>query len=170
MVLAGLALAGCSDPADEPQALPAVSAEPSAEPSVAPLPTPSLTGAKAGVEQAVLAYFAGVNRAAATGDLTAFEAAHGPECTACTTFSDLIRSTTAKGQRFEGATDVVESYTIPDFQGPNAVVDVRFRVAPYRIVAADGTVVSTSQGSSRRSLIVMNQVGGRWIVGEVNQT
>lgn len=116
----------------------------------------------------MLAYFAAINTALQTGDLSQYSALHLPGCQACKNLSELVRSTAAKGHRFEGATDVIDSYTIPPVKAPNAVVDVRFRVTPYRIVAADGSEVDTSAGSAQHTLIVFNLVDGRWLVGEVN--
>jgi hypothetical protein len=168
-----LALGGCSDGEEqEPQTLPPVSPAASPTPTAAtplPVPSPTTTGDKAPVEQAILAYYAALNQAFATGDLSGYTPLHTADCSACMKFTTLIRETQARGERFDGVGDLITSYNVADFRGDNALVDVRFTIPAYRIVASDGREVGSYAEEKQRNVVVLRRVGGKWLVSGVTK-
>ncbi len=165
---AALLLAGCggSEPAAAPPPLPArTSPAPSAY-SPAPLPSPRASaGIDREVEEAVLAYFAGINRLLATGERAAFDATYAPACDACAQFSAKVAADYAAG-RSSDARDEVLSLQVAGGNSANAgAATVEFRVPAYRIVAADGSEVgSYPESRSTRIFTVARTAAGFRVV------
>lgn len=165
-----LALTACAG--SDPAALPVPATSPSSTPSASasappPLPSPSSTDpAGRAVEEAVLAYFRGINTLLASGDPSAYDASYAPSCAPCKQFSQRVTGIYGKGQRAEGAVDIVEEITVTGTVTANAgAATVTFRVPAYRIVAADGSEVdSYPESRGTRIFTVVRGAGGLKVV------
>ncbi len=140
MALAALLLSACGD--DVPEAAPLPAPSPSSSPTAAPLPSPRETGTKGEVERAVLAYFAALNTAFATGDTSGFPATYADTCAPCAAFKQSVDAILAKGQRFQGARDEVTGLRVTLGTGQTGFAAVDLRVPAYRLVDASGSTVA----------------------------
>lgn len=173
-----LLLGGCGDdPVERPRSLPPVTVSPTALPtasatspsasySPAPLPEPQATDPDArAAEAGLIAYFRGINRLLATGDPAEYDRTYTQACAPCVAFGKRVRGIRAKGQRVEGAVDVVERLGVQGAGTANAAaVSATYRVTAYRIVASDGSVVGTYPESRGTRTFTLARTEGRFVV------
>lgn len=165
LLAVGVLLTGCSSDGGEaaPVPLPAVSATPSQVPPA--LPAPRRSGTAGEVERAVLAYFSALNDAAVSGDTTAFRRTFTPGCSGCRAFADRLDALHAKGQRLDGARDVVSRLDVQTGAGRAAAASVAYTIPSYRVLGPGGAVVGTYDGAQEVvNMALEKQSAGGWLV------
>ena len=93
-----------------------------------------------------------------TGDLANWEALSGSDCEWCADIADIVKSDFDAGKRREGGRmDFVDVQAFHD-RGQDYVAVVRLREQPSRVLASDGSVVSTTDHVQDAKL----ELGLRW--------
>lgn len=161
--------AGCSEEAEVPRSLPAVSAAPSPVASALPSVPPS---AQAQTPQAAAAFarffYAEVERAYREKDPAIVARLSAPGCSACDRF---VKSLTAL--RDEGETVTPVSYDIiaaeaPGFSGPEARVDVIYNSPEITRRDRAGKVIATEPDVKNfQEQLTLTRAGNEWLVKAV---
>ncbi|HLT09726.1 MAG TPA: DUF6318 family protein [Micromonosporaceae bacterium] len=157
---AGTPATGASSAALEPIAAP------SAPPSLAASATPeSLEGATAFVYH----WFAALNYAVSTGDVTAFQAASSPQCRACADAGTVIRDGYRDRASLRGGTYTVRTVSADDFWSLEApTLRIVFDRSPRSAIGPDGSLVEVVPGGSFLTCqVVLERADGAWRVREV---
>jgi hypothetical protein len=119
-----------------------------------------------GAVAAARAYIAAFNLAAQTGDTTAYDAVVSAGC-ACrqpflSSFVDALRT----HHWHTDARRVVVRVTVVRRRGPGALVDVSFRVDPYRVLDATGRTVRAGRSDRGVLRISLVRAADGWLVVE----
>lgn len=154
-VVALALVAGCAG-SSEPRTVQPV---PSASPSLSP--PPPLTPEEQ-VLAAVRAYYTEVDRASATGSVTALEALSIPSCD-CRKLARGIRETYASGTRIVGARHVLIGPQLASFSPPGAAVTARLNVSAHELVQKDGSR-KPKPADEFPITVRLAQKGGRWLI------
>lgn len=167
-------LAGCSgDPEPAPTALPplpSASASPSSiSPPTSASPVPLPSEAKAATPGAAAAfaryYFAVLNHALVTHDVSQLTQISDPMCTTCNNYKLAIRELESKHQRLEGGLFVLESAESSGLTGDLQIVDVAWKQPPSVIYDSAGRVVQRGRGAGRTfGQVSLKRDQERWLV------
>ncbi len=169
--LAALVLSGCSDGGG--------AAEPTTTPTLTPTPTPTPAGPveptlppeaagedAAAAEAFVRHYWAMVNYAQDTGDVTALRRLGSPSCTACQGGADgIVRIARAGGRTIGGAMEITRTTAKPFEAGPfrGFIVEVAADVAAQR-VEIPGEPLKTYPGGPTELQVVVDLTDQGWQV------
>jgi hypothetical protein len=148
-------------------ASPPVAVSPAGTPSGAAVLSPgalSSADIAAGVRATAQEFFADLNIAFATGDLSRFEAITSPGCNcrkAATTITDIY----AKGQRIVGVRNTINSIRVTDV-GPNSgTVEIFYSISAGRIEDAGGRLVSVTKAEPNgHSYMFIGLLNGGWLI------
>lgn len=164
----GAVLAACSDDGDKPQVLPSVTT-PSPTPSKSPAPSVSPTGSDAsaaGVEAFIKSYYAEINRAIETGDVSTLTSYSVPACP-CRRLVESIREKTT-GSRIQGGEFTLSTVSPHDVTPTLAGAEVLYDVAKAEVVKSDGRVIETVKAApGARDDISVVRYNDRWLVSNV---
>lgn len=163
-------LVACTSAAGTPGTLPSVSSRPTAAPSSSGSPSPSQSSDEAAIEAAaieaaVLAYYAAMDEAAKTGNVSAFEAASLATCP-CRDFSEAVSRRFAGG-RLVGAGVEVDEVNVNQTAPKRAVVTVVYRTAAYVAESDTGSTESFDASEVKSSLVLLSTSAG-WLVQAEN--
>lgn len=158
MALALVALAACSP--GHAGTLPPTSPPPSVSPSATPTPP------RNAVEAAARAYFAALERAGKTGDVTALDPMLAATCS-CRDQIAYIRREAAAGHRIT-TTYRIEDVRPHDVGAGTAAVTVTFSSPPSTVVDTGGRVIRRIAGGEHIGMDLSLTRGGRgWVIARV---
>jgi hypothetical protein len=110
------------------------------------------------------AFFADLNIAFATGDVTKITALTSPTC-GCRSLVKLIESTYAQHQRIVGVVANLTSLQVVSFVAAGATADMHYSISAGRILDVSGNQVNTSvDNPDEHSAMFVLGTGGQWIV------
>jgi len=159
-----LSAAGCASSGDDGAAhFPTTGAATHASTGSA-RPTTAEQRAKAEVEATVRAYYAAMDKAIRTGDVTDFNAASTSACV-CREFGSAVASVFRTGRTEQAAVDI-ERLRVVVVHHRVADVDAHVRTSAYRVVHDDGRVERFPAGEDH-AVLGLVYVGGRWLVDSV---
>jgi len=165
----GAVVAGCSSGGDKPQTLPTISASPSVEASPAPSAPPASATADAsaaGVEAFIKSYYAEINHAIRTGDVSVLKALSSPTC-GCRQLADFIEHGNG-GPNVSGGQFTVLAIQTHDFSSSVSRAEVTYDVAAAVIRNGAGLVVKRFPPyKAAKDDVSVARRGNGWIVAEV---
>lgn len=157
MVVALTLLAGCESGSGSPSPTPTPPGSSSASPSSSPA---------AEAEAAVRAYYAEINRAASTGQVTELERRIKPECS-CARLVRYIEQKWAAGS-LRGAVFTVQKAEARTATDSSAQVIISYSVTRYQVLDRAGKVTETVAAVPSTSAEVrLAREETRWVVTEV---
>lgn len=162
----GTVIAGCSSDGNKPQTLPTLSAPATVEMSPTPAtPSPPATAdaSAAGVEAFIKSYYAEINHAIRTGDVSALTTYSVPTCS-CRRLVDSIRQKSV-GSRIIGGKFTLREVVPHDLTPTLARARVLFDVDKAQVVKTDGTIAETiAAAPGARDDISLVRESDRWLV------
>ena len=127
--------------------------------------TPPSTSAATATD-AALAYIDAYDIAAQDGDTTAYERIVAPGCPCREPFLRAFVGSLRSHHWHTDARRVVTSVTLVRRAGAGAVVDVAFRVDPYRVLDVHDRTVMPGRPDRAVLRISVVLTGGRWLVAD----
>jgi hypothetical protein len=148
-------------------ASPPVAVSPAGTPSGAAVLSPgalSSADIAAGVRATAQEFFADLNIAFATGDVSKVEAITSPAC-GCRSLINTIKTTYANKQRIVGVTASVKSLSVVSFIPAGATADTHYQISAGQVVDANGHQVNTSvEDPDEHSAMFITSEHGSWII------
>lgn len=166
-VVLSATVAGCSSSdGEKPRALPTI---PTATPSsTSPTPLASATAdtSAASVVAFIKSYYAEINRAIETGDVTALSAFSTPACSCRQLLQSIKRKST--GSKIEGGRFALHEVVPHDVTPTLAAARASYDVGKAEVVKQDGSVIQTIEAETgAQDDISIVRAKGRWLVSNV---
>ena len=179
----GLLVAGCTDDPAPVETTPASTPSPTPTAPATPSPTPTLEAATAPTRPEEMSTASADGAAAAasyllslypyarsTGDIAAWEALSGEECTFCASVSQEVADLTARQESVRGGTITIESATGTEIiAGESYSAELVFTESPTE-TWRDSSLVSTGDGGRYEALVVLRWTATEWEVRAVDLT
>jgi hypothetical protein len=171
VVLAALALAGCTTSSAEPPSLPSLS--PAASPSAAPSPTP--TGKDAPTPEGAAAFarffYSQIEQAFAQKDPTLVARLSQPDCKSCQQFVASLTRLRDKNERVEGFHIQIGTAVAPAVSDPSvARVDVIWGYGGARRYDSSGKLIREEKPARGiEDQVDLVRRGGAWRVAEITR-
>jgi hypothetical protein len=159
-LVAGVLVAGCSDP-DQPGTVPRTSPTPT---SSSPSPTP--TTVEAQVEAAVRTYYAELTKASSTNDTSTLKTLVARSCPCYRPISVIDRGA-AKGERAPDAAWRLRSVRVHDIAGKTAAAEVKYHVTAYDVVDSSGRVLTHIKADESHFDLSLVESAEGWIISNV---
>ncbi|MEP6760268.1 MAG: DUF6318 family protein [Sporichthyaceae bacterium] len=134
-LVAAVLVAGCSDP-DQPGTVPRTT-----PPSTTMSQSPSPTSTEAQVEAAVRAYYAELNRALQTNNVSKLKQLVDKNCP-CYNAVKVIERNATENERTPNASFKLQSVRVHDIAGKTAAAEVEYTVTAYDVLDANDHVVT----------------------------
>jgi len=161
-LVAGLLLVGCSDP-DEPATFPRTSDSPTPT-SSSPSPTP--TTPEAQVEVAVRTYYAELNRALQSNDVSDLKPLVDKGCP-CYNAVKIIERNSVEKERTPDAAFSLKSVRVHDIFGTTAAAEVKYEVSAYDVIAEDGEIVTRIKAQRSHYDLSLVRTEAGWILANL---
>ena len=126
--------------------------------------SPTPTSPEAQIEATMRAYFALMNAAFHTGDVTRLRSFSSSGCP-CRKAANAIERTVKSGGRFEGLRYEVQTVRVHDVEGATGLAEVVAKVPPYKVYNGNGEVTEDSGGGKLHTDFSLVRSGDRWIIG-----
>ncbi|HEY0869262.1 MAG TPA: hypothetical protein VGD55_02595 [Acidothermaceae bacterium] len=129
-----------------------------------PPPALSSNDVAANVRATAQAFFADLNIAFATGDLTSYNTLTSPGCV-CRSIARTIQDMNAEHEHYSGVVATITSLQVVSFIAAGATADIYFSVSAGKVLDAAGKQVDTSLAApAAHSAMFILRVGPHWIV------
>lgn len=165
----GAILVGCSSAGDKPQTLPTLSASArvDASASLSTPPSAAATAASAaGVEAFIKSYYAEINRAIRTGDVSKLATYSTPACPCRRLVASIKEKST--GSSIRGGEFTLRNVAPHDVTPTLAGAQVLYDVEKAEVVKSDGHILETIPAApNARDDISMVLYGGHWLISNV---
>jgi len=160
-------VAGCSSSdGEKPRVLPTIPSLTPSSTSPTPLASATADTSAASVVAFIKSYYAEINRAIETGDVSTLTSYSVPACP-CRRLVESIREKTT-GSRIQGGEFTLRTVSSHDVTPTLAGAEVLYDVAKAEVVKPDGRVIETVKAApGARDDISIVRYNGRWLVSNV---